>query len=200
MVTRRPGQPRSGCAINAAVEVIGDRWSLLVLRDVMFGNRRHFRVLQERSEEAIASNILANRLRRLVADGLLTRAQAGRSQRAEYCLTEAAIQLVPVMAVLGHWGRTPPPHNATATSTGRAVADGGPDLWHDFMAELRAEHLGTPLPPRSGPTTAERLAAAYAAALALETGESQGNDDAAHLPDCGASYLRPGGATKFSRR
>src|SRR4051812_5283991 len=44
----------SGCAINAAVEVIGDRWSLLVLRDVMFGNRRHFRVLQERSEEGIA--------------------------------------------------------------------------------------------------------------------------------------------------
>jgi DNA-binding HxlR family transcriptional regulator len=104
MVTRRPGQPRSGCAINAAVEVIGDRWSLLVLRDVMFGNRRHFRVLQERSEEAIASNILANRLRRLVADGLLTRAQAGRGQRAEYSLTEAAIQLVPVMAALGHWG------------------------------------------------------------------------------------------------
>jgi HxlR-like helix-turn-helix len=68
-VTRRLDQPRSGCAINAAVEVIGDRWSLLVLRDVMFGNRRHFRVLQERSEEGIASNILADRLRRLVADG-----------------------------------------------------------------------------------------------------------------------------------
>jgi len=66
---------RSGCAINAAVEVIGDRWSLLVLRDVMFGNRRHFRVLQERSEEGIASNILADRLGRLVAEGLLTRAQ-----------------------------------------------------------------------------------------------------------------------------
>ena len=62
MVTRRSDQPRSGCAINAAVEVIGDRWSLLVLRDVMFGNRRHFRILQERSEEGIASNILADRL------------------------------------------------------------------------------------------------------------------------------------------
>jgi hypothetical protein len=46
MVTRRSDHPRSGCAINAAVQVIGDRWSLLVLRDVMFGNRRHFRVLQ----------------------------------------------------------------------------------------------------------------------------------------------------------
>jgi DNA-binding HxlR family transcriptional regulator len=83
MVTRRSDQPRSGCAINAAVEVIGDRWSLLVLRDVMFGNRRHFRILQERSKEGIASNILVDRLRRLVADGL-TRAHAGRGHRAAH--------------------------------------------------------------------------------------------------------------------
>jgi DNA-binding HxlR family transcriptional regulator len=68
-----------------------------------------FRVLQERSEQAIASNILANRLRRLVADGLLTRAQAGRGQRPEYSLTEAAIRLVPVMAALGHWAHATAP-------------------------------------------------------------------------------------------
>src|SRR5436309_15121035 len=104
MVTRRPDQPRSGCAINASVEVIGDRWSLLVLRDVMFGNRRHFRVLQQRSEEGIASNILADRLRRLVTSGLLTRADVGRGRRATYSLTEAAIELVPVLAMLGEWG------------------------------------------------------------------------------------------------
>ncbi|WP_280780951.1 winged helix-turn-helix transcriptional regulator [Rhodococcus opacus] len=54
----KAGQPRSGCAINAAVEVFGARWSLLVLRDIMFGNRRHFRVLQEQSEEGIASKHL----------------------------------------------------------------------------------------------------------------------------------------------
>ena len=59
-------QPRSGCPINAAVEAFGDRWTLLVLRDVMFGNRRHFRELQTSSEEGIASNILADRLQRLV--------------------------------------------------------------------------------------------------------------------------------------
>jgi DNA-binding HxlR family transcriptional regulator len=179
MVTRRPDQPRSGCAINAAVEVIGDRWSLLVLRDVMFGNRRHFRVLQERSEEGIASNILADRLRRLVADGLLTRAHAGRGQRAEYSLTEAAIQLVPVMAALGLWGARHRPTTPSLRVRAELLADGGPDLWDDFMAELRAEHLGAPLPPRAGPSTADRLAAAYAAALALETGEIQGNDDPA---------------------
>ena len=78
MTTRPASDPRSGCPINAAVEVIGDRWSLLVLRDIMFGNRRHFRVLQDGSEEGIASNILADRLRRLVLGGLLTRADAGR--------------------------------------------------------------------------------------------------------------------------
>ncbi len=61
MVTRRSDKPRSGCAINAAVEVIGDRWSLLRLRDVMFGSRRHPRILQERAEEGIASTIVADR-------------------------------------------------------------------------------------------------------------------------------------------
>ena len=62
----RLDQPRSGCVIDAAVEVVGDRWSLLVLREVMFGNGRHFRIPQERSDEGIASNILPDRLRRLV--------------------------------------------------------------------------------------------------------------------------------------
>jgi DNA-binding HxlR family transcriptional regulator len=54
----------------------------------MFGNRRHFRVLQAPSEEGIASNILADRLRRLVSAGLLTRADAGRGRRVTYSLTE----------------------------------------------------------------------------------------------------------------
>ena len=57
-MTMRAAGPRSGCAINAAVEVIGDRWSLLVLRDVIFGNRRYLRVLQERSAEGIASRFV----------------------------------------------------------------------------------------------------------------------------------------------
>jgi DNA-binding HxlR family transcriptional regulator len=158
MVTRRSDQPRSGCAINAAVEVIGDRWSLLVLRDVMFGNRRHFHVLQERSAEAIASNILADRLRRLVADGLPTRAQAGRGRRAEYSLTEAAIQLVPVMAALGQWGARHRPTTPSLRVRAELLADGGPDLWDDFMAELRAEHLGTPLPPPPYPANDQQQA------------------------------------------
>ncbi|MGI8578147.1 MAG: winged helix-turn-helix transcriptional regulator [Nocardioidaceae bacterium] len=155
------------------MEVVGDRWSLLVLRDIMFGNRRHFRVLQERSEEGIASNILADRLRRLVADGLLTRVDAGRGRRAIYSLTEAGIELVPVMAALGRWGARNRPTTRTLRVRAELLADGGPALWEHFMAELRADHLGAPAPHRNGPTTSERMAAAYAEAIAAEGGQAE---------------------------
>lgn len=85
------------------MEVIGDRWSVLVLRDVIFGNRRHFRILPERSDQKSPEHP-RRPSRRLVADGLLTRTHVGPSHRAEYSLSEAVIQLVPVMAALGRWG------------------------------------------------------------------------------------------------
>ena len=112
---------RSGCPINAAVEAFGDSWSLLVLRDVMFGNRRYFRELLAGSEEGIASNILADRLKRLVSAGLLTREDAGPGRRAAYSLTEASIQLVPVFAQLGEWGLQPPPDHAAAAGASRTA-------------------------------------------------------------------------------
>ncbi|HEX5263440.1 MAG TPA: helix-turn-helix domain-containing protein, partial [Phenylobacterium sp.] len=64
---------RSGCPINLTLETLGDRWSLIVIRDLMFGNRRHFRELLMQSEEGIASNILAARLKQLQATGLVSR-------------------------------------------------------------------------------------------------------------------------------
>ena len=60
---------RSGCPINWTVETLGDRWSLIVIRDLMLGNRRHFRELLTRSEEGTASNILADRLKQLEKAG-----------------------------------------------------------------------------------------------------------------------------------
>jgi DNA-binding HxlR family transcriptional regulator len=155
---------RSGCPINAAVEAFGDRWSLLVLRDVMFGNRRHFRELLAGSEEGIASNILADRLKRLVNADLLTREDVGPGRRAAYSLTEASIQLVPVFAQLGEWGSHHRPTSRRLRVRAEVLAAGGPELWAEFMAELRTLHLGGPTPRRDGPSVMERLAAAYAAA------------------------------------
>ena len=164
-MSRKASKPaRSGCPINAAVEAFGDSWTLLVLRDVMFGNRRYFRELLANSEEGIASNILADRLKRLVDAGLLTREAAGPGRRAAYSLTEASIQLVPVLAQLGEWGLHHRPTTRRLRVRAEVLATGGPELWREFMAELRSVHLGEPVPEREGPTVSDRLAAAYAAA------------------------------------
>lgn len=160
--------PRSGCPINAAVEVLGDRWSLIVLRDIIFGDRRHFRTLQRESEEGIVSNILASRLRDLVDAGLLTKEQSGPGRRAAYSLTEAAIQLVPVLAELGWWGLRHRPTTESLRVRAQVLHDGGPPLWEDFMDELREAHLGIPAPGTGRPSVRERLAAAYTEALDAE--------------------------------
>jgi len=157
-------QARSGCPINTAVEAFGDSWTLLVLRDVMFRNLRHFRELLAGSEEGIASNILADRLKRLVSAGLMTREDVGSGRRAAYSLTEASIQLVPVMAQLAEWGLGYRPTSKRMRVRAELLAAGGPELWTEFMAELRAIHLGEPAPERNGPSVMERLAQAYAAA------------------------------------
>lgn len=143
-------QHRSGCPINLTLEMLGDRWSLIVIRDVMFGNRRHFRELQRNSEEKIASNILADRLKRLVKLGLLTRrVDPSHAQKAIYGLAEPAIQLVPVFAQLGAWGRRHTAVSRELSIRAELLEAGGPAMWEDFMIELRAIHLGAPRPARS---------------------------------------------------
>jgi DNA-binding HxlR family transcriptional regulator len=163
---------RSGCPINLTLEVLGDRWSLIVIRDVMFGDRRHFRELLGRSEEGIASNILADRLRRLTEVGLLTRADdPTHKQKALYSLTEAAIQLVPLLAQMGAWGIRHRPATPELAVRARFLEEGGPRLWIAFMDELRAKHLGAASPP--GPSVLARLTKAYQAEVRLRRGAVQ---------------------------
>ena len=157
---------RSGCPINLSIEVIGDRWSLLVIRDMMFGNRRHFGELLSGSEEGIATNILADRLRRLTEQGLVSRApDPSHKQKVIYSLTEPAIQLVPVIAQLGAWGRRHLPASRELSIRAELLEEGGPQLWEEFMAELREQHLGIPRPEGSE-SVFDRLRAAYEAELA----------------------------------
>jgi len=151
--------PRSGCPINLTLELLGDRWSLLVLRDMMFGNRRHYRELLARSEEGIASNILADRLKKLTAEGMITRAEdPSHRQKAIYSLTEKAIQLVPVMALVGAWGRRHLPVSEELSIRARLLEEGGPPMWQAFMDELRRIHLSA---GGSGPSVMAELQAAY---------------------------------------
>jgi DNA-binding HxlR family transcriptional regulator len=159
-------QHRSGCPINLTLEALGDRWSLLVIRDIMFGNRRHFRELLTRSDEGIASNILADRLKRLVEAGFLTRADdASHKQKAVYSLTEQAIQLVPLLAHMGAWGRRHRPVTEALSIRAQLLEEGGPALWDEFMDELHHTHLGLPYQP-DGPTVSTRLRQAFEAVVA----------------------------------
>lgn len=133
---------RSRCPINLSLEVFGDRWSLLILRDMMFGGKRHFRELL-RSEEGISSNILADRLRKLVEEGMLTKADdPTHKQKAIYSLTDKSIALVPVFAQLGAWGSRYLPASEELSVSARVLQEGGPQMWDRFMSELREEHLG----------------------------------------------------------
>jgi DNA-binding HxlR family transcriptional regulator len=102
---------RSGCPVSISLEVLGDRWSLLMVRDMMVRGYRTFREFQH-AGEGIASNILADRLRKLEASGILTTelaVQDGRS--AYYRLTAKGIALVHVLLDLLIWGSK---HEATA--------------------------------------------------------------------------------------
>ncbi|WUJ69496.1 helix-turn-helix transcriptional regulator [Kribbella soli] len=150
-------EPRSGCPINAAVEVLGDRWSLLVLRDVIFSDRRYFRALLTGSAEGIASNILADRLVRLVEAGLLSRGTAARGQRAQYSLTEAGIQTLPVLDALGNWSLTWRPADNELHARHQFMHEQGAPFIEALMDDLRTRHLGTPPVPDDGVSPFDRL-------------------------------------------
>ncbi len=157
---------RSGCPINLTLEILGDRWSLLVIRDLMFGNRRHFRELLSQSEERIASNILADRLKRLMQAGMITRADdPSHKQKGIYSLTEAAIQLVPLLAQMGAWGRRHRPVSEELSIRAQLLEEGGPAMWAAFMDELRHLHLGAPAPAIS---VFGQLQAAFEAVVARQ--------------------------------
>ena len=154
---------RSGCPINLALEVLGDRWSLIVIRDIMFGNRRHYGDLLRLSDEKIASNILANRLSRLVQTGLLSRTNnPAHKQKAIYSLTEASIQLVPLLAHMGSWGCRFTSPSRQLSVRALLLEEGGEPMWTAFMTELRSIHLGAPIPRRS---VVAELRSAFEAAM-----------------------------------
>jgi len=137
--------PRSYCPINLSLEIFGDSWTLLVLRDMMFSGKRHFRELLQ-SDERISSNILANRLARLVEQGLLTRSDdPTHKQKAIYSLTEKAIALLPIVVQIGAWGSRWVPDarklDGAARRYLREIQEAGPSQWARRMDELRAEHL-----------------------------------------------------------
>ena len=104
-MARKKAEPsrRSGCPLNASVEILGDRWSLLIIRDMMLrGFRSYSQFLG--SYEKIATNILADRLRRLEAHGIIAAERdPADGRRLIYFLTRKGIDLAPVLTEMVLW-------------------------------------------------------------------------------------------------
>jgi DNA-binding HxlR family transcriptional regulator len=94
---------RSGCPLNASVEMLGDRWSLLIIRDMMLRGFRSYKEFMD-CYEGIATNILADRLRRLVEYGIIAaEPDPYDGRKIVYALTEKGISLAPVLTEMVLW-------------------------------------------------------------------------------------------------
>ena len=144
------------CSIARALDAIGDRWSLLILRDAFYGVRR-FEDFRE--DLGVARNILADRLQKLVANGVLDRVQYDdRPPRFEYRLTDKGRDLLPVVLTMMQWGNkwtqeADPPVTVTHTTCGQEAvpvvtcSHCGEEL---VRRELRVEPLPDIVTKRSG--------------------------------------------------
>lgn len=129
---------RSTCPISTGLELIGDRWTLLVIRDLMFAGKRHFREFLQ-SEEAVSSNILADRLNTLVENGLVTRQDdPSHAQKAIYSLTDKGLELLPVLIAISAWTQKHEPQTRRPEAVN--LVSLRPASLKQLQAQLRRDH------------------------------------------------------------
>lgn len=94
---------RSLCPLARSLDIFGDRWTLLILRDVSMFEKTTFKELSK-MEEGIATNTLSDRLERLVAEGLLTKTKSTRNKLVfHYNITEKGLDLIPILRAVVGW-------------------------------------------------------------------------------------------------
>ena len=104
MKKRVVSKRRSDCPLNATLEVVGDRWSLLIVRDLLFKGRSAYKDFLA-GGEGIATNVLADRLRRLAVEGVIEKGRdAVDARRLVYRLTTKGLALAPVLVDMIVWG------------------------------------------------------------------------------------------------
>jgi len=139
-------KPRSGCPVSVSLEVFGDRWSLLIVRDLMVRGYRSFKEFAE-SGEGIATNVLSDRLKKLQRAGIILATEEPTDfRRVHYELTEKGISLAPVLLELLIWAAH---HEETGAPC--AVIDHMERNRAQVLAEVRRrwmEHDRTPILPR----------------------------------------------------
>lgn len=130
----RRRQRRSDCPVHFALDVFGDPWTLLVVRDLMFKGRTRYTDFLN-AEEGIATNILADRLARLEQDGIVEKQPTVRGASGSYRLTPKGVDLLPLMIEIVAWSAKHDPRTAAGREFVRRVREDRDGL----LAELRAQ-------------------------------------------------------------
>tara|TARA_B110000444_G_C18710644_1_gene533506 strand:+ start:250 stop:723 length:474 start_codon:yes stop_codon:yes gene_type:complete len=133
---------RDICPIGLAADLIGDKWSLIILRDISILSRQTFNQLLKQNLEGISSATLAKRLKRLMDIGLLTVSKdQTHSQKKLYCLTEPAIQFIPIIFNLAHWAESHHHPSQIFVKPIEAYLGDDKGLIDNFLKGLRQIHL-----------------------------------------------------------
>ncbi len=133
--------PRSYCPQSLILEVIGDKWTLLIIRDIIIEGKRYFREFLQ-SKEKIASNILSNRLKSLEEEGILYKeADPDHKQKIKYSLTQKGIDLFPILMENAKWSLKYKPVNEDDARQAQTILDKGQDGVISMMQNLKNTHL-----------------------------------------------------------
>ena len=129
---------RSDCPISCSLDVFGDRWSLLIIRDIMLRGKLSYSEFLE-SEEKIATNILANRLSVLEAEGILSRkVSPANKSKFIYSLTKKGIDLLPIIIEIMDWGAKYNV-NCPRRELGKKIKKNKPAAIKEYFAKLKKQ-------------------------------------------------------------
>ncbi|NET35046.1 MAG: helix-turn-helix transcriptional regulator [Cyanothece sp. SIO1E1] len=133
--------PRSHCPQNLILEVIGDKWSILIIRDLMINGKHYFREFLQ-SEEKIASNILSSRLKSLEEEGLIHKSSDPQhKQKIRYRLTQKGIDLFPVLMEMARWSLKYKEVDPRDAKRAQAILDGGANEIQSIMQKMQQDHV-----------------------------------------------------------
>ena len=132
---------KSSCPQYLALDVFGDKWTLLIIRDMMLQGKKYFREFLH-SDERIASNILSDRLKKMEEEGLIhSKSDPDHKQKIKYLLTEKGIDLFPILLENARWSLKYKKVNSRDREMANAILNGGQKMLKRTMNELRRDHL-----------------------------------------------------------
>ncbi len=132
---------KSYCPQYLALEVIGDKWTLLIIRDMIISGKRYFGEFLK-SKEKIASNILTNRLQSLEKEGIIYKTKdTEHKQKIIYLLTQKGIDLFPILMENAKWSLKYKPVDKYDAKVLKSILDGGTDKMNFIMEGLKKTHL-----------------------------------------------------------